>query len=1698
MRLLSFLTLLLLFRVDNAIELVAQIRSFPYTESFDSVIVPALPPEWTTSTARLGSGDFVTTGSSPHSSPNAVIATNSTISQFLVTPRFDFTGRTPDKIEYWTSRSSTHTSGALVEASIDDGLTFPIVVSDTLKNPGNTSYHLMELDLPQSLIDQDQVRFRWRVIGGSGGTSGTFRIDDVVVTVKTAIDLAIGPIGVSPAAPALTDSLTFSVRVVNRGTQTASRYTVELFDDANNDSVGQASERFQSLSPPPINSGDSLLLQLKSSGFSPGDHQVLCEVSIEEDENPTNDKGIVNFYVGASPRLVVINEIMSAPSGGEPEWIEIFNTSTMSINVKNWKISNRISSSKYTISSTNASLSPEGFAVITKDSLALRAFHPSLPGLLLMNSSLPNALFRNDSDAVTLYDSRDFVIDSLYYRSSWGGGGGKSLERISPTDLSTEQSNWGTSLDPSGSSPGRINTLTKKEYDLAVSYIGASPSSPTTNSVVTVTAKVLNLGLQPASGYSVDFFEDTDGDSLGQPGELFSHITTTPKLQAGDSVLFSVKAPTSTLGDHRYLVTVEYPLDEETLNNKRGIIVAVGLPPGSVVINEIQYAPSGGEPEWVEIFNTTATEINLRSWKLSNRISSSKYALTDSDAALSPRGLAVVTKDSVAFRSFHPSISGLFLTNPSLPTSLFRNDSDAVTLYDPRGSIIDSLYYRSSWGGGGGKSLERISPTGPSTERSNWRTTLDPSGGSPGRVNTLTQKERDLAIKSLKASPALPTVNEAVTLTLMVENVGTEPAFDYSVSFFEDTNNDSLGQPEELIVRLTSTRVLQRGDSASYSTQTAKVSLGDHRYLALVDYGADEETLNNEALILVSAGLPVKTVVINEIMYGPSGGEPEWIELYNTSAAEVNLKNWRFSNRVTSSKYDLTASDVYLSPKGFAVITRDSLAFFTFHPSILGLFLVNSDLPIALFSNSGDAVVLFDARTNVMDSLFYAPTWGGGGGRSLERIGPGASSTDPSNWGASIDPSGSSPGRANTLAKKSHDLAIRRLTSFPQIAYEGATITLKATILNAGTNPALDFVVSFYEDVNADSTGQPSELVIRTNSTGPLEPGDSIAFNAQTLGASAGMHRYLVSADYSSDEDTLNNKRLLILEVGLPTSSVVINEIMYGPTGGEPEWVELYNTTSVDVDLENWRLSNRTIATRYPLATKSVILRPFSYAVVAKDASILNFHSMPLALLVLVPNLPTALFSNAGDAVVLYDARGVTMDSLTYTPAWGGANGKSMERIAIDVSSTDSTNWATSVDTEASTPGRQNSVATLANDLQIVRVRAVEPLSVQEGAALSVALLVTVQNIGKEPATGFSVKFYHDAERDSVLLPAELVGTVASEVSLERRDTTLVPLTWTGVPSGLVRMAAVVDYGKDERLSNNFASIDFRVGSRPRALIINEIMYAPLTGQAEWIELYNPNSFPVDIAEWTLSDMRDATGKANVFSIAASWTEIQAGGYAVFSSDSTILSQFPSLQNLQEGLRVIILNRTSLSLNNDGDDVITRDLVGTVIDSVHYSPSWHNPDITDVTGISLERINPTLSSNDGRNWSSCVEKIGGTPGLQNSVFTTAIAPRTTLSVSPNPFSPDGDGFEDFTVISYQLSSRIARVNVRIFDSLGRLVRTLANYDPSASTGQIIWDGLDDDRRRLRMGIYIVLLEAIDSGGGTVESAKAAAVVAGRL
>jgi flagellar hook assembly protein FlgD len=78
-------------------------------------------------------------------------------------------------------------------------------------------------------------------------------------------------------------------------------------------------------------------------------------------------------------------------------------------------------------------------------------------------------------------------------------------------------------------------------------------------------------------------------------------------------------------------------------------------------------------------------------------------------------------------------------------------------------------------------------------------------------------------------------------------------------------------------------------------------------------------------------------------------------------------------------------------------------------------------------------------------------------------------------------------------------------------------------------------------------------------------------------------------------------------------------------------------------------------------------------------------------------------------------------------------------------------------------------------------------------------------------------------------------------------------------------------------------------------------------------------------------------------------------------------------------------------------------------------------------------------------------------------------------------------------INYNLTHPTSEVRIKIFDSRGRLVRTFLNNQRSGSSGSVIFDGRDDTGEALRIGIYIIFLEAINEGSGVVENIKTVVV-----
>jgi len=85
-----------------------------------------------------------------------------------------------------------------------------------------------------------------------------------------------------------------------------------------------------------------------------------------------------------------------------------------------------------------------------------------------------------------------------------------------------------------------------------------------------------------------------------------------------------------------------------------------------------------------------------------------------------------------------------------------------------------------------------------------------------------------------------------------------------------------------------------------------------------------------------------------------------------------------------------------------------------------------------------------------------------------------------------------------------------------------------------------------------------------------------------------------------------------------------------------------------------------------------------------------------------------------------------------------------------------------------------------------------------------------------------------------------------------------------------------------------------------------------------------------------------------------------------------------------------------------------------------------------------------------------------------------------LNITPNPFSK-------LTYISFGIEQSEERIGLNIYDVSGRLVRhfLLPSSYLSSSTS-VVWDGTDNEQRRVPEGVYLVTLTA----GSKIETRKA--------
>jgi hypothetical protein len=277
-------------------------------------------------------------------------------------------------------------------------------------------------------------------------------------------------------------------------------------------------------------------------------------------------------------------------------------------------------------------------------------------------------------------------------------------------------------------------------------------------------------------------------------------------------------------------------------------------------------------------------------------------------------------------------------------------------------------------------------------------------------------------------------------------------------------------------------------------------------------------------------------------------------------------------------------------------------------------------------------------------------------------------------------------------------------------------------------------------------------------------------------------------------------------------------------------------------------------------------------------------------------------------------------------------------------------------------------------------------------------------------------------------------------------------------------------------------------------IVINEVLFNPYTNSVDFVELYNRSVFPIDMKNINIAK-RDELGQIETsYNIATNNFLLYPNNYLVITTDSSNIKQ-----NYYTNGQNFIQLKSIPTYADDAGTVVIIDQVDTIIDEFSYNEDMHFKLLSDKSGVSLERIDYDYPSNDSSNWHSASASVGfATPGLKNSQYRkiSDIIPNSDITLQPEVFSPDNDGFDDQLYIFYDFREGGYVATVDIFDKNGRLIRNLVKEELISVDGFWIWDGLDNYDMKVKIGIYAIIIKYFDLDGN-VNVIKKSTVVAAK-
>jgi hypothetical protein len=304
-------------------------------------------------------------------------------------------------------------------------------------------------------------------------------------------------------------------------------------------------------------------------------------------------------------------------------------------------------------------------------------------------------------------------------------------------------------------------------------------------------------------------------------------------------------------------------------------------------------------------------------------------------------------------------------------------------------------------------------------------------------------------------------------------------------------------------------------------------------------------------------------VVINEIMADPTPivGLPdkEYLELYNNSAFTLSLASWKL--QIGSKQFLLP--DSLLAPNSYVILCEeDDVADFNSYGKLIPLESIS-------LVNGGTQLILQNDKGTLIHQVAYSDSWYGqsskaDGGWSLEQIDPDNYCSGSSNWWASNDLKGGTPGQQNSIFASAPDLTT------PEVARIAVVDSLH-----------LDIV--FTESMDSSFLFRPSTYSIDQNIGSPVLISSNFPiYDRVTLSLQNSLQKATVYKLQIGDtlKDCAGNTILIpsVLSFGIGEKpekfDLVINEVLFNPKDNGVDYVEIYNRSEKIIDIRDMRLAN--------------------------------------------------------------------------------------------------------------------------------------------------------------------------------------------------------------------------------------------------------------------------------------------------------------------------------------------------------------------------------------------------------------------------------------------------------------------------------------------------------------------------------------------